>query len=72
MTPKVITAEVANANFKFYLSGLGYHNYVGFETFKDVVGFALAKRLVRDAFSKGLDTYTRHLRRGLKIEIYGK
>lgn len=63
--------EHAEKYFKFYLSGCGYHNYVGIETFKEVVGKHLAKRLIRDAFMLKTDTYTRHLRRGLKVEIYG-
>lgn len=67
-----IDAEYCKQNFKFYLSGLSYHNYVCFDTFADVVGRSLTKRLVRECLIKKTDILTRHLRRGLKIEIYAK
>lgn len=63
---------ILNKEFRVKVSGLGYHQLVGWPMLVNLIGQELAEKHLSRALSSPLDKYSVKLRRGLKIDFYSK
>lgn len=64
--------QVLNSHFLVKVSGLGYHQLVGWPMLVELIGEELAEKALSKAFFVGMDKCTFKLRRGLKLDFYSK
>lgn len=63
---------ILNKEFRVKVSGMGYHQLVGWPMLVDLIGEKLAEKYLSCALNSPMDKYSVKLRRGLKIDFYSK
>lgn len=63
---------ILNKEFLVKVSGLGYHQLVGWPMLVELIGQKLAEKHLSRALNSQMDKYSVRLRRGLRIDFYSK
>lgn len=63
---------ILNREFRVKVSGLGFHQLVGWTMLVELIGEDMAIRALNRALECRMDKYTWKLRRGLKLDFYQK